>query len=157
MKDVLRDVGVIARALDSIANIEFKELALTKGQYLYVVRIYENEGIIPERLAEMIKVDRTTLSRAIQKLVHNGFVDKQTDQQNKKIKHLYTTEQGKEAAQFILKENRYSNDMALKNFSAAEIDVLSELLCKMKANVELDWHSVKSGQKRQYERGGSNG
>ncbi|EAD4937698.1 MarR family transcriptional regulator, partial [Listeria monocytogenes] len=26
MKDILRDIGVIARALDSISNIEFKEL-----------------------------------------------------------------------------------------------------------------------------------
>ncbi|EGQ0214467.1 MarR family transcriptional regulator, partial [Listeria monocytogenes] len=25
MKDILRDIGVIARALDSISNIEFKE------------------------------------------------------------------------------------------------------------------------------------
>lgn len=33
MEDVLRDIGVIARALDTIANIEFKDLTLTKGQY----------------------------------------------------------------------------------------------------------------------------
>ena len=29
---------MIARALDSISNIEFKELSLTRGQYLYLVR-----------------------------------------------------------------------------------------------------------------------
>lgn len=30
MTDILREIGMIARALDSISNIEFKELDLTK-------------------------------------------------------------------------------------------------------------------------------
>ena len=31
MKDILREIGMIARSLDSISNIEFKEYDLTKG------------------------------------------------------------------------------------------------------------------------------
>lgn len=30
MKDVLREIGMIARSLDSISNIEFKQYDLTK-------------------------------------------------------------------------------------------------------------------------------
>ena len=36
MENILREIGTIARALDSISNIEFKEFELTKGQYLYL-------------------------------------------------------------------------------------------------------------------------
>jgi len=79
MKEILREIGMIARALDSISNIEFKEFELTKGQYLYLVRICENRGIIQEKLAEMIKVDRTTAARAVQKLEINGFIEKKGD------------------------------------------------------------------------------
>jgi DNA-binding MarR family transcriptional regulator len=68
LKEILREIGMIARALDSISNIEFKEYDLTRGQYLYLVRIFENPGIIQEKLAEMIKVDRTTAARAIKNL-----------------------------------------------------------------------------------------
>ena len=32
---VLREIGIIARALDSIANIEFRNIELARGQYLY--------------------------------------------------------------------------------------------------------------------------
>ena len=74
MRDQLREIGMIARALDSISNIEFKELELTKGQYLYLVRICEEPGIIQEKLAELIKVDRTTAARAIQKQLPEGSV-----------------------------------------------------------------------------------
>lgn len=85
MKEILREIGAIARALDSISNIEFKELDLTKGQYLYVIRICENPGIIQEKVAELLKVDRTTASRAIQKLETKGFIEKRIEQGNKKI------------------------------------------------------------------------
>lgn len=84
MKEILREIGIIARALNSISNIEFKEYDLTKGQYLYLVRICEHPGIIQEKLAEMIKVDRTTAARAIQKLETNGFIVKKDDEHNKK-------------------------------------------------------------------------
>ncbi len=95
MKEILREIGMIARALDSISNIEFKEYELTKGQYLYVVRICENPGIIQEKLAELIKVDRTTAARAVKKLEVNGFIEKKEDENNKKIKRLFPTEKGK--------------------------------------------------------------
>ena len=39
---VLREIGIIARAMDSIANIEFRDIELARGQYLYLVRIAEN-------------------------------------------------------------------------------------------------------------------
>lgn len=42
---LLREIGVIARALDSIANIEFRDIELARGQYLYLVRIKENPGL----------------------------------------------------------------------------------------------------------------
>ena len=45
MKDILREIGMIARALDSISNIEFKEHDLTKGQYLYILHRQCNKKI----------------------------------------------------------------------------------------------------------------
>ena len=150
MEDILREIGSISRMLESIANIEFKEVQLSKGQYIYLVRIFENEGIIPERLAERIKVDRTTLSRAVKKLEENGFILKESDKENKKIKHLYTTAKGKQAVQLIIRENNYSNKVAIQQLSALERKKLAEMLKKIKSSVEVDWVNVKNGIKRDY-------
>lgn len=150
MKDILREIGMIARALDSISNIEFKEYDLTKGQYLYLVRIYENPGIIQEKLAEMIKVDRTTAARAIKKLELHGFIEKKDDEQNKKIKKLYPTDKGKKVYPFIKRENDYSNSVALQGFSEEEAEILFDYLYRVRKNVETDWEYVKKGNKRSY-------
>lgn len=150
MKEILREIGMIARALDSISNIEFKEYALTKGQYLYLVRICENPGIIQEKLAEMIKVDRTTAARAIKNLEANGFVQKKEDPYNQKIKKLFPTAKGEQIYPLIKNENDYSNFMALEGLSEQESDLLFDLLQKVRKNVEKDWTFVKKGNKRNY-------
>lgn len=150
MKEILREIGMIARALDSISNIEFKEYDLTKGQYLYVVRICENPGIIQEKLAELIKVDRTTAARAIKKLEVNGFIEKKEDENNKKIKRLFPTEKGKNVFPFIKRENDYSNSIALEGFSEKETETIFNLLQRVRKNIEKDWEYVKKGNKRNY-------
>jgi DNA-binding MarR family transcriptional regulator len=150
MKEILREIGMIARALDSISNIEFKEYDLTKGQYLYLVRICENPGIIQEKLAEMIKVDRTTAARAIKKLEINGFIEKKEDKHNKKIKKLFPTEKAKNVYPFIKRENDYSNIVALEGFSEREIKSIFNLLQRVRKNIEKDWEFVKKGNKRNY-------
>lgn len=150
MKEILREIGMIARALDSISNIEFKEFDLTKGQYLYLVRICENPGIIQEKIAEMIKVDRSTAARAIQKLEINGFIEKKEDQHNKKIKKLFPTEKGKNVYPFIKRENDYSNIVALEGFSEKEAETTFDLLQRIRKNLEKDWEFVKKGNKRNY-------
>lgn len=150
MKEILREIGMIARALESISNIEFKEFDLTKGQYLYLVRICENPGIIQEQLIEMIKVDRSTAARAIQKLEMNSFIEKKEDPHNKKIKRLFPTEKGETVYPFIKRENDYSNFVALEGFSKKETEATFDLLQRIRKNIEKDWEFVKKGNKRNY-------
>jgi DNA-binding MarR family transcriptional regulator len=150
VKEILREIGMIGRALDSISNIEFKEYNLTRGQYLYLVRIFENPGIIQEKLAEMIKVDRTTAARAIKKLEINGFITKEDDPHNKKIKRLFPTEKGEKVYPYIKSENDYSNEIALAGLSKEEVDILFTLLLRVRKNIEKDWEYVKKGNKRNY-------
>lgn len=150
MPEILRSIGTIARALDSISNIEFKQYDLTKGQYLYLVRIYEHPGIITDHLANLLTVDRTTAARAVQKLVNQGFVRKQSATNNRKNKELYLTEQGAQVYPHIQRENTYSNQVALTDLTPSEATELAALLAKVSNRVTADFEQVKKGQTRPY-------
>ena len=132
------------------SNIEFKELSLTRGQYLYLVRVCENPGIIQEKIAELIKVDRTTAARAIKRLEEQGFIYRQEYASNKKIKRIYATEKGKNVYPIIVRENQHSNQVALQGLSEVEISQLAEYLVQMRKNVSEDWEFVKKGNTRNY-------
>ena len=84
--NILREIGIIARALDSIANIEFRDLNLARGQYLYLVRIAEQPGIIQEELSELLKVDRSTVARSVKKLEERGLIQQRPMGENLKTK-----------------------------------------------------------------------
>lgn len=148
--DALKKIGVIARSLDSISNIEFKKYELSKGQYLYLVRIGENPGIILQDLCELICVDKATGSRAVNNLVRAQLVIKQTNQLNKRHHPLYLTEKGQKLYEIVDRENKYSNEVALNDFTDEEIVIFDKLLDKAKANVYRDWQKVKQGEERKY-------
>lgn len=150
MIDILREVGMIERALDSISNIEFKDINLSNLQFLYVVWIYEHPGIIAEQLANLIKVDRTTLARAVRRLEKQGYVYRESDPDNKKIKHLYVTEKGKQIYPFIIRENSHSNEVALQGFTPEEAQQVHDYLKRIRQNIDADWKFVKRGGKRKY-------
>lgn len=148
--DSLKKIGVIARSLDSISNIEFKEYSLSKGQYLYLVRIGENPGIILQDLCELICVNKTTGSRAVNNLVKASLVVKKTEKTNKKNQLLYLTTKGEELYKVVARENEYSNNVALKGFTEEEKTIFNRLLDKAKDNIYKDWQEVKNGRKRKY-------
>ncbi|WP_010621579.1 MarR family winged helix-turn-helix transcriptional regulator [Paucilactobacillus suebicus] len=150
MENVLRSIGTIARALDSIANIEFRPLNLARGQYLYLVRICETPGIIQEQLVHELKVDRATVARSVKKLVDHGLVKKEVDKNNRKINHLLPTHQGMRVYPTIKKENEYSTTMSVQGLSTDEVEELARLLDKMSVNVGRDWQYVKDGNHRSY-------
>lgn len=152
MKEILREIGLITRCFESIANIEFKDYKLGKNQYIYLVRIAENPGIILEQLSDLIKVDRSTASRVVKNLVENGFVEK-TDAQGtgKKVK-LQISNKGKLAYIMLKNDEDYSNQVALNGFSQEEMELLLYYLMRIRNNVEPDWKIVRKGQERPYEK-----
>lgn len=148
--DILRQIGSIARAFDSIANIEFKNMQLNRSQYLYLVRISENPGIIAEEVARMLNVDRTTAARSIQKLVKQGLVEKRKKPDNQKLKHLFLTKRGQKLARVIERENAYSNKSVVKGLSQAEQKQLAHFLQVLANNSKQSWIWVKNGGERKY-------
>ncbi|MBY5033819.1 MarR family transcriptional regulator [Streptococcus gallolyticus] len=147
---IIGEIGIIARSLDSIANIEFREMDLAKGQYLYLVRICQYPGIIQEELSEMLKVDRSTVARSVQKLEKNGLVLRKTADGNRKNKHLYATEKGLELYEVLQREHHYSEERSLTGLTQEEASELERLLTKVRENIVQDWNDVKQGKKRNY-------
>ncbi|MGT2846320.1 MarR family winged helix-turn-helix transcriptional regulator [Streptococcus massiliensis] len=147
---ILREIGVIARALDAMANIEFRHVDLAKGQYPYLVRIVENPGIIQEELSDLLKVDRSTVARSVKNLERKGLIVRRSAEGNLKNKELFATEAGEKVYPLIIAEHSYSEQKALTGFSKEEAELLEGMLAKVRENITSDWEPVKKGQKRKY-------
>lgn len=147
---ILREIGMIARCFNSISDIEFREINLAKGQYLFLVRVCENPGINQEMLSNMLKIDRTTTAKAVKKLEEKGYIIRKSSEKDKRAFELYPGEKAKEIYHFLRKEENFSADTALIGFSEKEKELLYSLIKRMRTNIEKDWTVVKSGEKRGY-------
>lgn len=146
----MREIGMIARCFHTISDIEFREIKLEKGQYIFVVRVCENPGINQEDLSNMTKVDRTTVAKAIKKLVEKKYIEKVSNETDRRSWKLYPTQKAFQVYDFLLEEEKYTTKIALQGFDDNEKALIFSLLQRMRLNIEDDWKLIKRGEQRNY-------
>lgn len=141
--NILREIGTLSRSIHSICDIKFKELKLQKGQFIYLTRICENPGINFMDLTILLKIDKTSTTKAIQKLEKEGYVERKKDINDRRVIRLYVTGKGLEFYDNIINEENKNIAICLKGFSKEEKNIVAELILKMSKNIESEWKSSK--------------
>lgn len=139
----MREVGTLSRCINYISDLKFKELKLQKGQFTFLTRICENNGINQVDLSNLLKVDKTTTAKAIQKLIDAGYIYKEKDESDKRMWRLYPKKKALEAYSFIIDEENRNIGVCFDKFNQEEKELVYELVKKMKKNIESDWKEVK--------------
>lgn len=127
-----------------MSDLKFKEINLQKGQFTFLTRICENQGINQIDLSNLLKVDKTTTTKAIQKLIEAGYIDKKRDDIDKRMWRLYPKEKALKTYTFIIEEENRHIQVCLNNFSEEEKELVSKLIKKMRENIENDWKEIKN-------------
>lgn len=136
---VLRFVGTLSRAINSRADAKYKDLNLQKGQYLFITRVCENPGINFKDLTNMLKVDKTTTTKAVKKLVEIGYLNKIRDENDKREYKLMPTEKSLEIYKLIIEEEKKQLEITFKGFTEDEIKTATCLIKRMSENIEQYW------------------
>lgn len=141
---ILREIGMMARCIQSISDINFKELHLQKGQYIYLTRICENPGITLIDLSTMLKVDKSSATKAIPKLEEAGYISKQRDDSDKRLWRLYPESTGLKVYEAVIREENRNIIVCFENFSDEEKAAALIVVSRMRENIEEDWKEIKN-------------
>ena len=136
---ILREVGALARCIQSISDIKYRELNLQRGQFIYLTRVCENPGINQIDLSHLLKVDKTTTTKAVQKLLAEDYVRRERDTNDKRIWHLFPTEKALAVYPLIIEEENRYIDLCFSGFSAEERAAVVALTGRMRRNIEEYW------------------
>ena len=119
-----RQMGFISRQAMMKMNQKASNYCLDNNLFLLLIRIVEKEGISQSQLAELVQIDKTTLSRSLGKLEDRGLIIKKT-------KELYPSSQAlKLYDQLIGFENTYASQ-ALQQLTSSELFQLQNILAKI--------------------------
>lgn len=147
--EILREVGMVARCIQSISDIKYREFELQRGQFIFLTRICEYPGINLIELSNILKVDKATTTKAIQKLIKENYVLRERDDTDKRMWHLFPSLKATEIYTYIIQEENRNIEICFKGLNPEERHTVYQLLKKMRENIEQDWKELKSYKEEQ--------
>jgi DNA-binding MarR family transcriptional regulator len=146
-RKINREIMTISRCVVYIRNVQFKKYDIGRGQHAFLTRIYENPGINQEELSFMLKMDKTTVAKALKKLEENNFIRRVRSSEDNRQCLLYPTEKLLSIYDELENLILLTCQNAVKNFTAEEAEVLLSSLSKISENINEDWNEFKNKNK----------
>ncbi len=113
---------------------EFQDINIGMGQLQVLMRLYEQDTIIPQSfIVSTLGVDKSNASRNIKKLVEKGLV--QVVQMNGKEKGIVLSNEGNSHKGIIMSKLQSINTNLMDGISKEEIAVVSSVIHRMKENL----------------------
>lgn len=132
---IFRDIDDLSKHINNVYESIFKRYGLHRGQFAFITRIVENEQISLKKLAQNLRLDKTTVTRAIQKLETAGYITKIQDNNDYRLFHLSATKSGIDLYQNIITEKNQIIDKILENFPVEQLNQLSLIVKDMNAQL----------------------
>lgn len=89
---ILKFISILQRNTNRYFDLMLDEYGIGSGQQFFLLRIYENQDITMLDLSRLGSFDKGTVTKAVQKLTEEGYVTVTTDQNDKRVRHLHTTD-----------------------------------------------------------------
>jgi DNA-binding MarR family transcriptional regulator len=134
--NILREVGALSRSVQTISDTRFRKHCLQKGQFIFITRIFENVGINLIDLTQMLNVDKTTTTKAVQKLIQTGFIEKKRDNADKRMWNLYPKQKLIELYPLIIAEENKNIRICFETLSEDEKVLVYQCIKKMRDNLD---------------------
>ena len=103
-----------------------QKLDLTFSEYIMLIRIYDHEGAKQDDLAAMLYLDKAVVTRTINLLVNKGFIYREADSSDRRIRHIYLTDYGRQQHDFLRNVIQGWVDYLVKDMDKAEVKELFE-------------------------------
>lgn len=100
-----------------------------------MVALSQEDGQTPGQLATRLGVRPPTITKTINRLQAQGFLDKKASDHDARQAHIFLTEPGRETIRSIEKSLRKTEKLALKGLDKKEQKVLTKLLARIEANL----------------------
>ena len=133
--DFLFTLGEVFRLIRVYADKEAARYGITRAQWAVLSKVERQEGLKQTELAELLEMQPITLTRLVDKLCNNGWIERRGDETDRRVNRLYL----KKAARPLLgKLSGLRSEItttALEGISPADAHRMLDQLDLIKENV----------------------
>ncbi len=136
----MRYVGMLHRYTKVHFQEALEPLGLAEHAFPYLVRLYREDNISQDELTQFHGGDPATTTRALTKLEEAGFITRDTDAADRRVKRVRLTAKARELEPALRAVMREWSDTLTTGLSKSEHRALLDLLGRMAENAR---HAVR--------------
>src|SRR5205807_4870488 len=87
--NLLFTLGEVARLVRAYADKQAARYGITRAQWAVLAKVERTEGLKQSELAEQMEMQPITLTRLIDKLCDNGWIERRGDENDRRVNRLY--------------------------------------------------------------------
>jgi MarR family transcriptional regulator, transcriptional regulator for hemolysin len=88
-KNLLFTVGELARLVRAYADRKAARYGITRAQWAVLTKVERFEGMKQTELAEQMEMQPITLTRLVDRLCDNGWIERRDDESDRRVNRLY--------------------------------------------------------------------
>ena len=126
-----RWISILYRQFQVFINNELKDLDITSGEYIYLIKLYENKELTQEDLAGIYYIDKAAITRSIRRLEDKGYIKRIKNQRDKRSYRIQVTEKALKVKHRIYGALESWDDLISSDVNDDELKMLSNILKDM--------------------------
>jgi DNA-binding MarR family transcriptional regulator len=123
-------------ARDRRLNLALREFGLRVPEWRALAALHSRRDCTMSELAELASIDRTTLTRTVDRMQEAGWLARLSDGADMRITRLSLTAAGERLFSRVWPTVAQLNDAAMAGLSPAAVDRLRSALAQMKSNLD---------------------
>src|SRR6266850_859409 len=113
-----------------------REFGLRVPEWRALAALYARKRCTMSELADLSTIDRTTLTRTVDRMQEAGWLSRLADSEDMRVTRLELTPAGRRLFEKIWPTVARLNDLALAGVSKADVQLLHRILERMRSNLE---------------------
>lgn len=131
-------LGKTTKMLACLVNESFQNnnIDLTRKQWIFLMRLHQNDGLPQNELAHISERDKTSLTRFIKTMERKELIKRRVSDSDKRSKLVYLTDKGKASfiqARPVMQKLIYNLQEGL---NPSEIQLVIDVLQKFQMNIK---------------------
>jgi len=128
-------ISYLGRAQSAFYTKRVEPYHISYGQFPFLMALYRENGLTQETIAKRLLFNKATITRAIDKLEREGYVQRVPDKSDRRANRIFLTPKGRQIEPVIVELAREWNSILVAEFSEVELMALKEFMKKIVSNV----------------------
>ena len=137
-------LGEVQRLMRAYADKEAARYGITRAQWAVLAKVERSEGMKQTELAEQLEMQPITLTRLIDKLCDNGWIERRGDETDRRVNRLYLKKAARPLLGNLAGLKSEITGTALEGISPADAERLVSQLESIKENVRNALQSIEA-------------